>query len=144
MKCDRLMVFSRFTTDLAQLSKCEDKKTAAILVDTDLKQVLSIGINGGISGGVQCLCTNPKYTCIHAEANALLKCISTEKRKVMLCVLSPCVTCAAMIINAGVVAVYFQTRYKNIEGLRLLHDASVEVYELKARGYTRLTQKNFS
>ena len=48
-----------------------------------------------------------KYTCIHAEANALAKCISEDQDKVMICSLAPCVTCASLMANSGIRRVFY-------------------------------------
>ena len=70
----RLRVFINFLCELALLGKCTDKKNAAILCDEHMSQIYSIGLNGGPKHGVNCLCSlGLKYTCIHAEAQALMK-----------------------------------------------------------------------
>ena len=124
-------IYAQFTQSLASLSKCTDKHTAAIAVSEDGQQVYSIGINGGPIGGIQCLCTlGGKYTCIHAEANCIAKCNAADKKKVMFCTLSPCVTCAAMIINSGFSSVYYIDDYKDFMGLEMLQEAGIQVMKL--------------
>lgn len=124
----RLAVFKRFVIDLATLSKCEDKHTAAIVTDRDGSQVYAIGVNGGPKGGVDCLCHgSTKYTCVHAEANALAKCTSDAPDKVMICSFSPCVTCASLMINCGIKTVYYVEAYKDATPLQMLRDAGVSV-----------------
>lgn len=128
MKKERLTIFARFVLDLNTLSKCTDKQVAAIIVDHEGTQVLSIGINGGPKGGKDCLCAlGGKYTCAHAEANALAKCKVDCQGATMICSLSPCVTCATLIINAGIKEVYFLTKYKDDTGLNMLLEAGVKV-----------------
>jgi deoxycytidylate deaminase len=96
----RIRVFKRFVEDLATLSKCTDKHVAAIIIDKEATQVFSIGVNGGPKGGLDCLCTlGGKYTCAHAEANALAKCKMDCHGATMICTMSPCVTCATLIVN---------------------------------------------
>lgn len=114
--------------ELALLSKCVDKKQAAIIVDADLTQIYSIGLNGGPSKGIDCLCTlGGKYTCIHAEAQAIAKAKSDLSGCIMLCTMSPCVTCAAMIINSGIKSVIFRDEYHNKTGIHTLEAADVTV-----------------
>ena len=106
----RARIFSTFAKELASLSKCTQKKVAAVITDKDMTQVYSIGINGGPVGGIDCMCElGGKYGCVHAEINALVKCMSNDKDKVMFVTLSPCVSCAAAIINApgGFSTVYY-------------------------------------
>ena len=94
------------------LSKCKDKKTAAILVSADMTQIYSIGINGGPKGGEQCLCNattqmalegnaqRPKYSCVHSEQNCLAKNTTIDQiPKILICTFQPCTVCASLIVN---------------------------------------------
>lgn len=129
----RLQVFKNFTKELATLSKCNERQVAAIIVDKDLSQVYSIGVNGGPKGLVDCMCSlNSKYGCVHAEINALTKCTSDAKDKVMIVTLSPCVACAAAIINApgGFSAVYYVDAWKEDAGIKLLKSAGIKVEQI--------------
>lgn len=125
----RLNVFKNFVKDLATLSKCTERKVAAVITDKDLSQVYSIGLNGGPKGLADCLCViDGKYGCIHAEQNALVKCLSDAPDKVMFVTLSPCKTCAAAIINApgGFSAVYYCDEWKDNTGIKLLEAAGIK------------------
>lgn len=128
MKDKRIKVFARFANELSTLSKCEERRVAAIITDKDMTQVYSIGINGGPKGLADCLCRiDGKYGCLHAEINALVKCHSNEPGKVMFVTLSPCKQCAAAIINApgGFSTVYYMEQWKDTMGLELLKNAGV-------------------
>lgn len=130
----RLTVFANFAKELASLSKCEERKVAAIIADKTLSQIYSIGINGGPKGLIDCMCKlGGKYGCIHAEINALTKCTSTDTDKVMIVTLSPCIACAAAIINApgGFSTVYYIEPWKDDTGLKLLRDAGISVIHLQ-------------
>lgn len=130
----RTAVLARFTRDLATLSKCEDRHVAALITNADGTQIYSMGINGGPKGGVQCLCSlGEKYTCIHAEANALAKCTSLDENKVMFVTLSPCVTCAALIANSGVKRLFYIEDYKSDLGLNLLRAQGIGITKLDER-----------
>ncbi len=123
----RLKVFRRFVNDLATLSKCTDKKNAAIIIDKRATQVYSIGINGGPTGGADCLCNlGSKYTCAHAEAQALVKCTVDCKLAIMLCTMSPCVTCATLIVNSGICGVFYEHAYHDETGVQILRAAGIE------------------
>lgn len=129
----RLRVFKHFAQELSTLSKCEDKHVACVITDTAGTKVYSIGINGGPRGGRQCLCSVPgKYTCVHAEANALAKCTTEDPNKVVISTFSPCVTCAALMINSGVSAVYYIDEYKDTLPLDMLRDAGIRVMKLES------------
>jgi len=128
---ERLKVFGEFTAKLARLSKCTERKVAAIAINEDGTQIYSIGINGGPKGGIDCLCTlGGKYSCIHAEAQCIAKCTTVDTSKVMICTLSPCVTCASLIVNSGFKAVYYIEEWKDTTGIAILKDAGVKVHKL--------------
>lgn len=130
---EKIRVFAEYTRSLASLSKCEERKVAAIITDKDFTQIYSIGINGGPKGLVNCMCKlEGKYGCIHAEINALIKCRSNADDKVMFITLSPCVACAAAIINApgSFSTVYYLEEWKNTEGIKLLKCAGIKCVKL--------------
>ena len=138
MRKERIKVFRNFVVDLASLSKCAQYGVAALITDKDLTQVYSIGINGGAKGGDECLCvTNGKYGCVHAEVNALAKCMSDAKDKVMFTTLSPCKQCAAAIINSpgSFSTIYYIKQWKDISGLMLLQAAGIKVVSLDGIDY---------
>lgn len=125
---DRIAVFANFVHDLSALSKCEERKVAAIITDRELTQIYSIGLNGGPKGLVDCMCKiDGKYGCVHAEINALIKCRSDAPGKVMFVSLSPCKQCAAAIINApgGFSTVYYLQQWKDTTGIELLKKAGI-------------------
>lgn len=127
-KTKRIRVFAKFVKDLATISKCEERHVAAIITDKDLTQVYSIGINGGPKGLADCMCKiDGKYGCVHAEMNALVKCLSDAPGKVMFVTLAPCKQCAAAIINApgGFSTVYFMEWWKDTTGVKLLQSAGI-------------------
>ena len=129
----KLQVFADFVDNLSKLSKCKEKQVAAVITDKDMMQVYSIGLNGGARGQDDCLCeTSGKYGCVHAEINALIKCRSDAADKVMFVTLSPCVACAAAIINApgSFSAVYYLEEWKNDEGLKLLRKSGIKTEKI--------------
>lgn len=127
----RVLVFSRFVRDLATLSKCEQRGVAAIITDKAGSQIYAIGINGGPKGGAQCLCSlGGKYCCVHAEANAIAKDRSYDNDKVMFVSLSPCPTCAALMINSGIRKLFYLERWKDTAGLTLLHNAGIPAFQI--------------
>lgn len=134
MTKDRISVFANFVQDLAVLSKCEERKVAAIITDRELTQIYSIGLNGGPKGLVDCMCKiDGKYGCVHAEINALIKCRSDAPGKVMFVSLSPCKQCAAAIINApgGFSTVYYVEPWKDTTGVELLKKAGIRCVCIK-------------
>lgn len=128
----RTLVLARFVEDLASLSKCEDKQVAAIITNSDGSQIYSIGINGGPKGGDQCLChMGSRYTCVHAEANAIAKDHSDATDKAMFISLSPCPTCAALIANSNITRVFYLKEWKDDTGIVLLQRCGVRCFHVE-------------
>lgn len=133
MKSGRLAVFKQFTSNLAGLSKCDERNVAAIITDSAMSQVYSIGINGGPKGLVDCMCKIPgKYGCVHAEMNCLVKNRYEGSDKIMFITLAPCKQCAAAIINApgGFHTIYYFEDWKEDDGLKLLRTAGIQVLKI--------------
>lgn len=120
--------------NLKTLSKCKKDKVAAILVSEDFNQIYSIGINGGPKGQDNCLCDSElsKFGCVHAEQNCLVKNSNTTDAKIMICTKEPCVTCAALIVNANVniKEFWYISDYKDHRGLKILENANINVFKI--------------
>jgi dCMP deaminase len=67
---------------------------------------------------------------VHAEANAIAYAarfgITTDGTD-LFTTLSPCLECAKLIINAGVVRVVYKHKYRDTRGIEFLELAGVEV-----------------
>lgn len=108
-------------------SKCSRAQVGCIIAREG--RVLSVGYNGGISGGEDCLCMlndqgqSAGIGCLHAEANAIAwaakEGIQVDGAE-MYCSLSPCVSCAKLILNAGISKLYYVNDYRCLDGLKLL------------------------
>jgi len=128
-----------FTIWQSMLSKCKDKKTAALLVSADLMQIYSVGINGGPKGGADCLCdedkeNKAKYTCVHAEMNCLVKnTVINDTPKIMICTKQPCQICASLIVNANtnITEVWYIEPYWDETGLNILKAAGIKTVRLQ-------------
>lgn len=128
-----------FCLQQTELSRCKDKKTAAILVRDDMTQIYSIGINGGPANGIDCLCqeeqtpSKKKYSCVHAEQNCLVKAIVRDAApKIMICSKQPCAVCASLIINShnNIIEVWFVEDYWDNTGLKILSETGIYVARL--------------
>lgn len=124
------------------LSTCEKKKVGAVIAKDG--RILATGYNGTVSGfDNECetysfienkLITSPFV--IHAEQNVLMFCakngIPTDGTT-MYVTLSPCETCAKLIVQAGIKRVVFLELYKNTDGVLFLQQADIntELGELK-------------
>jgi dCMP deaminase len=126
---------------VAERSTCLRKKYGAIIVKDD--SIISTGYNGtprGIrncfdggcprcSGNVASGASLEECICVHAEQNAICQAAYYGIRlagSTIYVTLTPCLTCAKMIINAGIREVVYAGNYAFDEQTRkLLADAGV-------------------
>lgn len=114
-------LYMRWAKIAAERSTCRRFHVGTVIVDKDLRKVLSWGYNGGVSGEKNtCDKDQPgNCGCIHSEINALISC-SKEKGMIMFVTAAPCLNCARCIINSGVEIVYYHDAYRYKDGLDLL------------------------
>lgn len=118
----------------SKLSKAIRAKVGATLVTSH--GVMLSGYNGTPSSlDNVCEYVTPegfvtKPEVIHAEVNAVLKAakegVSCYGSTVYV-TLSPCVSCSAMLINAGISRLVYLDSYRKTEGLELLEKAGILV-----------------
>jgi dCMP deaminase len=121
-------------SEWAKLSHCERKQVGALIVKD--KMIISDGYNGSPTGFDNC-CEdaegNTKWYVLHAEANALLKVASSTQScegATLYLTLSPCKECSKLILQAGIKRLVYAMAYKDIEGLKFLQTAKIEILEL--------------
>lgn len=112
-------------------SYCQRRQVGAILVKD--KMIISDGYNGTPSGFENnCEDADGKtfpYV-LHAEANAITKvaCSNNSSEGATLYVTcSPCIECAKLIIQAGIVRTVYSEKYRKEEGVLLLKEAGIQV-----------------
>ena len=115
----------------AKNSYCTRRKVGAILVKD--RMIISDGYNGTPSG-FENVCEDEngvtKPYVLHAEANAITKvaCSSNSSLGATLYVTaSPCLECAKLIIQAGIMRVVYSEEYRITDGVDLLRRAGVRV-----------------
>ena len=118
----------------ATRSTCPRRQVGAVLVRDH--RVIATGYNGSLRGQPHCAdagCLMVGGHCkrtVHAELNALLQCAHHGIRVLgasCYCTDSPCAACAAALVQAGVVAVYYG-RLHDTDGLDLLYQVGVNVH----------------
>jgi len=75
-----------------------------------------------------CLVLKPCSVSVHAEANAIAFAARHGVRldgSDMHCTVTPCLSCAQLVINAGVVRASFDREYRDRSGLILLEQAGI-------------------
>jgi dCMP deaminase len=142
--------FMRIAETVFIRSNCMSAKKGAVIVKD--KRIISTGYNGSPRGVMHCdkggckRCTlrhlgklksgqyHEPCICCHSEENAIVQAalhgIST-KDAVMYTTFTPCITCAKMIINAGIKEVIAKEPYADKEGFNLLKLAGVKVRMFK-------------
>lgn len=118
----------------AKNSYCERRQVGALIVKD--RMIISDGYNGTPSG-FENVCEDEdgktKPYVLHAEANAITKVAKSNNSSdgaTLYITDSPCVECAKLIIQAGIVRVVFDRKYRITDGLDLLERAGVLVEEL--------------
>ncbi|MCF0206154.1 MAG: dCMP deaminase family protein [Bacteroidales bacterium] len=115
-------------------SYCKRRQVGALLVKN--KMIISDGFNGTPSGFEnQCEDENnvTKPYVLHAEANAITKVAksgNSSEGATLYITTAPCIECAKLIIQAGIVRVVYGEEYRKSEGLELLQKANIEIVNL--------------
>lgn len=114
-------------------------KVGAVIVKDD--QIISDGFNGtpcgfenrcetkNINGELKTL----PYV-LHAESNAILKCAKYGKSTngaTLYITHSPCIECAKLIIQAGIVRVVYLDVYRTIDGIIILRKSGINVEKIE-------------
>jgi dCMP deaminase len=113
----------------AERSTCARLKVGCVISREG--RILVQGYNGAPAGMPHCDYPHEPEQClaVHAEANAIA---FAARWGVMLegsmltCTDEPCINCARLIINAGIVVVQYSRAYRLHDGLKLLRDAGIE------------------
>lgn len=139
--------FMDITRLVARRSTCKRRAVGAIVVKD--RRILSTGYNGAPSNVVHCLdvgCLREQMgipsgerheLCrgIHAEQNAIIQAAYhgvSIKGAELFCTNLPCVICAKMIINAGIVRIFYESGYADALSAEMLAEAKVELVKLES------------
>lgn len=116
-------------------SYCKRRQVGALLVKE--KMIISDGYNGTPSG-FENKCedenNNTKAYVLHAEANAITKVAksnNSSEGSTLYITTSPCIECAKLIIQAGIIRVVFTEKYRINDGLDLLELAKIELVHIE-------------
>ncbi len=134
---------------VAKRSTCLRRLVGAVIVKD--KRVLTTGYNGAPTGITHCIetgCLREKLNVpsgerhelcrgCHAEQNAIIQAAYhgvSIKGSVLFCTNFPCSICAKMIINAGIVNIYYKSGYTDSTSENILKEAGIEVKKTGAGG----------
>lgn len=129
--------YMRMAAIWAENSYCVRRKVGALIVKD--KMIISDGYNG-TPVGFENICENDegftKPYVLHAEANAITKIARSNNNSngaTLYVTTSPCIECAKLIIQAGIVRVVYGEEYHIMDGIELLKRAGVEVVYLEEK-----------
>ena len=117
-------------------SYCKRRQVGALIVKH--RMIISDGYNGTPSGFEnECEDENnrSKPYVLHAEANAITKVAKSNNSSegaTLYITASPCMDCAKLIIQAGIIRVVYADEYRVIDGIELLEKAGIEVVQLSS------------
>ena len=118
----------------AENSYCLRRKVGALIVRD--RMIISDGFNG-TPRGFENVCEDDegrtKAYVLHAEANAITKIAQSNNSSIgatLYTTASPCLECAKLIIQAGIIRVVYGEEYGITDGLDLLHRAGIETVYL--------------
>ncbi len=126
--------YMRMARIWAENSYCKRRQVGALLVKD--KMIISDGYNGTPSGFENdCEDENnrSKPYVLHAEANAISKVARSHNSSdgaTLYVTASPCIECAKLIIQAGIVRVVYGEQYHTLDGVDLLKRANIELVYL--------------
>lgn len=122
--------YLRMASVWSENSYCERRKVGALMVKDNM--IISDGFNGTPSGFAN-ICEDEQGVTfpyvLHAEANAITKVArsnNSSQGSTLYVTASPCVECAKLIIQAGIVRVVYAEKYRLTDGLDLLEAAGIE------------------
>ena len=143
-------IYMKIAYDIAQLSYAERRKVGCIIVKDD-DQIISFGYNGtphhfdNVCEDIFYGENDPKNKTVlkhkhitkpevlHAESNAIAKLakstLSSKGAKLYI-TMSPCYQCAKLIIQSGIVEVFYDEQYRDCDGIELLKKANIKVTKL--------------
>lgn len=115
-------------------SYCVRRQVGALIVKD--RSIISDGYNGTPSGFENVCedeegCTKPYV--LHAEANAITKMAKSNNSSLgatLYVTAAPCMECAKLIIQAGIVRVVYRDSYRVTDGIDLLKRAGVIVEQI--------------
>jgi len=137
MRISRNDMFVDIITVISKRSTCPVRKVGAILIKDN--RIISTGYNGSPKGTDHCEdigCQIENKACVrtvHAESNVIAFAakygIPTDG-STMYTTMAPCFNCAKLIINAGIVRVYYLEPYRLDDGLKALVHSDVGVQKI--------------
>ncbi len=128
--------YLRMAAIWAENSYCKRRQVGALVVKDQM--IISDGYNGTPSG-FENVCEDEhnitKPYVLHAEANAITKVAASSnssKGATIYVTSAPCIECAKLIIQAGIIRIVYCDDYHSEDGLELLRKVGIETVKIPA------------
>ncbi|HBZ35529.1 MAG TPA: CMP deaminase [Rikenellaceae bacterium] len=136
---DKQEQFDRSYLEMAEVwaknSYCKRRQVGALLVKA--RMIISDGYNG-TPAGFENICEDDeghtKPYVLHAEANAITKVARSGNSSLgatLYVTTAPCLECAKLIIQAGIVRLVYKEDYRVSDGIELLRRAGIEIVNIE-------------
>ncbi len=140
MNSDKQSQFDKSYLKMASIwadnSYCNRRKVGALIVKD--RMIISDGYNGTPCGFDNVCEDEHGFTypyVLHAEANAITKVAKSNNSSngaTLYVTAAPCLECAKLIIQAGIVRLVYRDDYRIMDGIELLQRAGIEVVRIPA------------
>ena len=134
-------LFVETTVLFAKRSSCLKAQQAALLIKDN--RIISFGVNGSPAGHINCneyseaICGKDSngscFLGIHAEQNAIgyaaRNGINTDGCTIY-CTQTPCISCAKLVVAAGIKEFYYIERYRLDDGIKFLEQSHVRIQKV--------------
>lgn len=130
--------FMDIAGEVSTRSTCDRKNVGAVIVKN--KTILSTGYNGSIRGMPHCedighmIENGHCVATIHAEANAILQAAKNGVRidgSQIYITASPCWHCFKMMVNSGIMKIYYGEFYKDERIFKTAEDLGIELIHFR-------------
>ena len=130
--------FINIAVEVSKRATCDRKNVGAVIVKD--KMILSTGYNGSIRGLPHCdeigheMVNGHCVRTTHAEANAIVQAAKNGvkiKGSEIYVTASPCYDCFILIVNAGILKIFYLEFYRDERILRYAKDSKVELVNLE-------------
>ena len=126
-------IYLQLANNISKLSTCKRLQVGAVIIDKE-GHPKGWGYNGTPQGtDNDCECDDvTKEQVIHAEINAILHSSMPVAGSTLYVTHSPCLRCAAMLIQLGITKVVYENDYRSTDGINFLKENGVCVLKLES------------
>lgn len=132
--------FIGYAINIGKLSPCKKNKVGAVIVKND--KVIIQSYNASLHTNYKHDPETRYLTTFCAEKNAILEAKQNLEGASIYITLSPCMSCAAMILKCGISKVYYLNEYNDTRSIDFLRESGVKVIKCIFPEYKNLKPNN--